>query len=762
MQLAGPMRLQPVLVSFLMAVLGACGGGGGSDDGDPDAMPDATPMPTGAIAGKVIAEHAGGTDVVPGAVISIEGGPSTTADGHGDFVLDDVPAGDPVRVTVLGPRAGDPAYPFVFGTYRELVTVTEGEPVAIAPVLIPGCERGFDAAAGATVALAGCGGSGRAELVFPPDALVGAGGAPFTGDVRAEIAVLDPAAGAQAMAVPRLADELTDAELFGAIEVRLADALTGEPLQVAAGAAVEVSIEVTDAIAAAPAYALRWFDPDAHAWVEQPAGAIESQGGRTFYRFSAAHFSQYAVAYLGGPIPNQSCIDVTYANGQAPNVQLRSGTRWAIRRAPSGGCVQAWPQSGVAVRAIGHLGINSPARILTPWETATTGPAVPDSCDGSTSCDPVTLSFGPEGCLRGTYQSLARSCTPGAVVPGWIWFRRDGLTFHSIAASNLCDQPFGGPAIGSPGAVVVPPGNGPVVIGDVTGSFLTWSPSWSGGLGCEDLQTVAATGFGLHPRMVARVVQNAAAHADPGSAYTLELDASASEGTIHTYRWELYEVEGASETLVWTSSSAAATTQVWVDAGSYRVNLSVYAGVSLVATTTKLRDVPGPTASFTTSPSTPGIGQTIQLDASASTGTIVEYAWDFDGGDFDATGVTASHAYDAEGARQIRLRVTDDAGAIDEAVASFTVQDALPPFTLRLTILGPGRVVSTDGSWTCQGPGTCQATFPAGYLVLSAYFDDGTPHNWAWGSLPNADGYQAAFDFTEGQSYDVTASFLPS
>lgn len=761
LQTASAMRIDSKLSTALFVFLAACGGGG---NGDPDAMvgttPDAMPAPTGSIAGKVLNEHAGGSDALAGAVISVVGGPSTTTDATGDFLLEGVTPGDEVLVLVSGPRAGEPDHPLVYSSYRARVAVTAETVTEMVPVLMPGCERLFDAGAAATLDVTSCGGAGRAELVFPAGSLVrAADDSAFAGLVRAELAIHDPAAGAQALAFPGDTDALTDRQTFGAIEVRLYDALTGDALQVASGSTVEVAVEVAPTISSAPGHSVYLVDPATHTLEDEGPATIETRGdGRTYYRFGASHFSARIVLYYGGPIPNQSCIDytVTPSGAAPPMVQMNSAGRWSIRGAAASGCVQSWPNASVRIRAIGRPGIQAPARVLSGWQTTVTGnPVAADSCDGSTpDCGQARLHIGSEGCIDGTFESQSWACQNGGSVPGTLYFSRDGRIFETRPAGNVCSAFFG--------TVMVPPGNGPVLIGDRSGSRYAWTPSFNPNQACTNLGTQSANGYGLFPSFVwvvrASVVAASRAN-DPGSAYHLDLDASASEGMIHTYAWDLYQVTDGSETLVWAATSPDATASVQVDAGRYRIRLRIYAGASLVAERSSLKDVPGPGASFVMNPNPPLVDQQVSFDASASTGNPVSYEWDFDNdGTFDATGVTTSHTYTAAGAVEIRLRVTDGNGAIDERVTATTVAADLPANTVRLTLTNAGEVRQNAGGVICTGPAVCQQTF-TGNVLLETYNPDGTANQSAWGSFPNADGYQAFFNFAVQPSYDVTVTF---
>jgi PKD repeat protein len=84
---------------------------------------------------------------------------------------------------------------------------------------------------------------------------------------------------------------------------------------------------------------------------------------------------------------------------------------------------------------------------------------------------------------------------------------------------------------------------------------------------------------------------------------------------------------------------------------------------------------------FTATPSAPLENQTVLFDASASTGSIVEYAWEFgDGG--RGSGRTAQHAYSTAGTYVARLTISDSFGRAATLSQSITVGQGDAPSPL--------------------------------------------------------------------------------
>jgi chitodextrinase len=117
-----------------------------------------------------------------------------------------------------------------------------------------------------------------------------------------------------------------------------------------------------------------------------------------------------------------------------------------------------------------------------------------------------------------------------------------------------------------------------------------------------------------------------------------------------------------------TSASGATFSHAFHNAGAYVVTLTVTNDGGAAASTTKTVTVTtsaSPTASFTVSPTTIHVGDTVFFNggqsAPAANRVIVAYAWDFGDG-ATATGLAPTHAYTSANSFTVVLTVTDDVG----------------------------------------------------------------------------------------------------
>ena len=127
-----------------------------------------------------------------------------------------------------------------------------------------------------------------------------------------------------------------------------------------------------------------------------------------------------------------------------------------------------------------------------------------------------------------------------------------------------------------------------------------------------------------------------------------------------------------------------------------------------------------PQAAVTATPASGDAPLTVTLDAGGSSdpdaGDELTYAWDTDGdGELDdATEPSLTVTYDTPGTRQVRLRVTDAAGATDFATATVRVSTAPPAPTIDVpaegTTFAVGATVDFSGHAAVAGVGDLPAT----------------------------------------------------
>ncbi|MFN0159735.1 MAG: PKD domain-containing protein, partial [Burkholderiales bacterium] len=197
---------------------------------------------------------------------------------------------------------------------------------------------------------------------------------------------------------------------------------------------------------------------------------------------------------------------------------------------------------------------------------------------------------------------------------------------------------------------------------------------------------------------------------------------SDSDGSIVSYRWDFGD--GTIFPAVGVTNASPTTSKSYAAAGTYTITLTVTDNGGATASTTRQvtvspANVP-PTASFTTTPSSTTVGQSVSLNAGASVdtdGSIVNYQWDFgDGTSFPAVGVTnasptTSKSYAAAGTYTITLTVTDNGGATTSTTRQVTVNvpGNVPPtasFTSTPSSTTVGVSVSLDAGASVDSDGS--------------------------------------------------------
>ncbi|WP_210480609.1 PKD domain-containing protein [Naasia sp. SYSU D00948] len=219
-----------------------------------------------------------------------------------------------------------------------------------------------------------------------------------------------------------------------------------------------------------------------------------------------------------------------------------------------------------------------------------------------------------------------------------------------------------------------------------------------------------------------------------------------SPTTIRAKAWKVGTTEPANWRLTTTDSTAGYQVPGGVGIATY-LNASATTAVTttfddLWAGPTGSTPTPppppqnvAPTASFTASTS----DLTVSVDGAGSSdsdGTITGYLWDFGDG-ASATTAQAQHPYAAAGTYQVKLTVTDNAGATHSMTQPVTVTAPTPPPTgvlaaddFNRTASGGWGTAATGGAWTTPAPasyysvdGTGRITTAAGGKTVEAYLN---------------------------------------
>jgi PKD repeat protein len=188
----------------------------------------------------------------------------------------------------------------------------------------------------------------------------------------------------------------------------------------------------------------------------------------------------------------------------------------------------------------------------------------------------------------------------------------------------------------------------------------------------------------------------------PAQLETVVFDASDAtlDSTLVAYSWNFGDGSKA---------TGRSTSHQFRDAGTFAVTLTVTDTGGSTGSLTKSVTVAAtddPVASFVFSPGSPGPGEEIVFNGSASTATaprrIVSYEWQF-GTDRSGTGMIVTKKYDTPGTYNVTLTVTDDAGNKGTASQAVTVGTDSPgglaaAFTFSPTSPASGSAVSFNAS----------------------------------------------------------------
>ena len=198
------------------------------------------------------------------------------------------------------------------------------------------------------------------------------------------------------------------------------------------------------------------------------------------------------------------------------------------------------------------------------------------------------------------------------------------------------------------------------------------------------------------------------------------------DGQIVSYAWNFGDGN---------TSTGDTTSNVFTTPGTYNVELivtddSAASDTFVVAVVVSPADSnQAPIATFTATPTVGTPPLLVAFDASGSSdadGQIVSYAWDFGDGT-TATGVTATHTYQAMGLYTAQLIVTDDSAASDTFSVAINVNANQPPVA-AFRCYSDYRSCSTPSKCRCEYFNRCGWDYPGLCLGLWGW-DDGYGSN---------------------------------
>lgn len=238
----------------------------------------------------------------------------------------------------------------------------------------------------------------------------------------------------------------------------------------------------------------------------------------------------------------------------------------------------------------------------------------------------------------------------------------------------------------------------------------------------------------------------------PRTHEIVTFNASASydpDGFIFSYTWDFGDGNI-------TVTFSPIITHYYIVSGEYHVKLTVKDNLGLESSVAKpISVLPCVIASFSYSPLNPIVCKPVFFDASESRseeGYIVSYLWDFGDGNITVTGEPMiTHHFMVEGLYTVKLNVTDNLGAWDEAIQILNVSKPtiMPPvasFTWTPPLPEVNEPILFDASDSRPN---------GGEIVLYSWdFGDGT--------FENTSAPQIIHVYNSFGNYDVTLSIIDS
>ncbi|WP_449374622.1 PKD domain-containing protein [Arthrobacter psychrolactophilus] len=192
-----------------------------------------------------------------------------------------------------------------------------------------------------------------------------------------------------------------------------------------------------------------------------------------------------------------------------------------------------------------------------------------------------------------------------------------------------------------------------------------------------------------------------------------------TDGSIASYAWDFGDSTAA--------GSGVAPTHTYSVAGTYQVKLTVTDNAGATGTVTNAVVVSAanvaPSALFASS----SAGLLASFDGSSSVdtdGSIASYAWDFGDSTAAGSGVAPTHTYSVAGTYQVKLTVTDNAGATgtvtNAVVVSAVGAQVLAQDVFNRTVTNGWGTADIGGAWTISSGASNFAVADSGGSVMAA------------------------------------------
>lgn len=281
--------LPSLSIIFAAALVVSCGGGGGGGNTGPDpALPIPDPAPDNRPSVSAMATDYYTGSPVSDAVVSVRWGGSSDeffsaeTNSTGKATLR-YPEGTNA-LTIYSDAEGYAEFGRTFNFDTETIAVSL-IPVHTNVTIDSGSENEILV-------------DGESIISLPANAFVDADGNAFSGNIDAELTVIDPREDPELMpgqyeALDGTTGEISNIESFGAINATFEDA-DGNPLQLASGQTATVRIPLSGDSSDAPeSIPLFYYDDESGYWVEEGSATLTEISGEFFYVGTVSHFTTW-------------------------------------------------------------------------------------------------------------------------------------------------------------------------------------------------------------------------------------------------------------------------------------------------------------------------------------------------------------------------------------------------------------------------------------------------------------------------------------